>query len=377
MGKIYTYPILPAPSGSFWVRPPGNSFWKREIRIRNGFGLAKRKAFYDQLASLLHAGLSISGALEVVCNPQESRRFSETGRELIAHLNHGLPLSEAMSHRNHEFSSFEIQTIRMGESTGRLSAVFTELSRYYGGSLALNRKMVQVMSYPLVVILIAGLVLAFMLGRVIPMFEDIFIQSGARLPYVTRCVIGMSHFLRQWGIYFIMLITGLVILSYRYRDHNRIRAFSSRIILALPIAGPLCLKIHLARLCLSLSALLKSGIPLEKALLFTQNTTRFYPLQSSLPQIRDRLIAGNSLESAISEFHIYPFAFRQMVKAGERSASLDTMFERLGQNLEQESEASIGILMSLLEPLLIVFLALVVGGILISMYLPMFQMSQL
>ena len=367
------------PAKNVPVAAPGkDSIWNRDITSGNPFGLKRKKAFYELLTVLLQAGLGIIDALEVVAdeNQRGKGKMNAIIRELIRSLKDGHSLSACLAAQGRYFDSFEVNSIRMGEAGGTLTEVLGELARYYESRLKIRRKLIQVMSYPAVVISMASLVVYFMITQVVPMFQDVFAQFDAELPTLTQGILEFSDFLQAYGIWIGAGVGLVAAFSYHFRDANWFRQFSSSLALRIPVFGKILLKIQLARFALTLAMLLKSRVKLDEALDLALEIVTFYPIQSQIPLIKQGIIGGSTLHAVIEPMPIFPAVLKQMVRVGEKTAQLDTMFERLGRSLEQESEIEITNLTHVLEPLLVMTLGLIVGIILVAMYLPMFQLSQ-
>ena len=290
-------------------------------------------------------------------------------------LESGESLSESLSHREKHFNAFEIYTIRMGEQTGRMAYVLKSLASLYEKRIKLKRKVMQAFSYPIAVIVIAVLVLSFMIGKVVPMFEDIFSQFDAALPPITQAILDFSAFFRA-NLQWILLGTIAVIaLFFQLRKNKQFRNFRTALMLKTPIFGRVMLKLQLSRLCYTFALLLKSKVKLDQALELLESIISFYPIQKRLPLIRQEVVEGGTLYDAIRKHSIFPPFLIQIIRVGEKTARLDEMLETLAQNLEEESEAGVSQLTQFLEPVLIIVLGMMVALILVAMYLPMFELS--
>lgn len=357
------------------AEPEKVSIWKREIEFSKPFGGKEKQAFFHLLAVLLESGLSITESLEVIIGQQQKKKNKQIIQTVHRALSEGMALSEAVALQPKYFSTFEIQSIRMGERAGQMVRILQDLATYHEKRQKLRRKFVQAFSYPLIVILIAGGVLFFMINYVVPMFSDIFIRFDADLPAITEFVIGLSQFTTEWGLYMLLGLVGLVIAVNRLKNTTFFRKYSSALLLRLPVIGPIAKKIQLSRYCYTLSLMLRSRVNLDQALELMEQIVTFYPLQVTIPAIRKDVVEGKTMYDAVTQHAIYPPMMTQMVRVGEKTARLDAMLDNLGRNLEEEAEGGITTLTNLLEPLLIVILGLMVGIILISMYLPMFELS--
>lgn len=354
------------------VQPP---FWQRDFQLGSSFSAAARQQFYQTLGLLLESGLGLLDCLLVMSDQFPQKRQRAMLDRIQAAVTSGVSLSQALASQPDYFSDFEVFTLKMGEQSGQMATILKGLSHYYAKRVALRRKLTQAFSYPVAVILIAVLVMSFMIGFVVPMFEDIFNRFDAQLPPLTQSILDLSDALTQYGGWILLGIglTGLLI--HRLAKHPGWRRFWSKLGLLLPGLGPLWLKIHLARLSYSFALLLQAKVNLDQTLRLLGQVTPFYPLQAALQRLHAAVLDGLSLSEALEAEGTFPLFFRQMIKVGEKTARLDQMFGQMAQNLEAESDASLSQLTRFLEPVLIIFLGGIVAVILVAMYLPMFELS--
>lgn len=350
-------------------------FWSREIQFGKTFKGKDKYSFFQGMATLIGSGLSIREGLSILLGQSRKGKITQILQDLSKELEQGEAFSTAMQASGKVFTEFEIASIRMGESSGQLLAVLKDLARFHEKRQRLRRKLSQALTYPIAVIFLAGGVLWFMLNFVVPMFSDIFARFDAELPGITQVVLALSAFLQNHGG---LLFLGAVLLGFllfRLRKQKSFQRISSAMLLKMPLFGPLIYRIQLSRYCYSLSLMLKSKLSLDQALKLLEKVTPFYPLQQTIPHLHKDVTEGKSFFEAVQKHPIYNPMFRQMVQVGERTANLDHMLEQLGKNLEEEGESRLSSLTSLIEPVLILVLGLIVGIILISMYLPMFELS--
>lgn len=355
--------------------PKQPSIWNREIDFSPAFSGKEKQQFFHLLAMLMEAGLSITESLEVVASQLRKKKSQHIVQALAQALNEGHSLSEAATAQRKYFSKFEVYSLRMGEQAGQMVQVLFDLASYHEKRLRLQRKLTQALSYPAVVVTIAGGVLFFMINYVVPMFSDIFKRFDAELPRITQLVIACSDFFAQYGLALLLAFIGTLVAAFRLRKQPTLRRLVSNLTARIPLLGKLFLKLQLARFCYTLALMLRSKVSLDQALELMQEIIQYHPLQRTIPHIRKHIVEGKTLYEAIASHPIFPPVMLQMIKVGERTARLDTMVGNLAKNLEEEAETSISTLTSLLEPLLIVILGLMVGIILVSMYLPMFELS--
>lgn len=353
-----------------------DSIWDRDIRLGPPLGMKDKQSLYQMLAVLLESGLGILDCLEVLIDQSKKKAHTQLLEDIQVELQAGKSLSESIEAKPSYFNAFEIHSLKMGEETGRMAYVLKSLATFYEKRIKLKRKVLQAFSYPISVIVIAVLVLAFMIGKVVPMFKDIFDRFDTDLPPITQTILSLSDFFRDNFGY---LLLGTIILGlglFRLNKLEVFRAFRSAVLLRIPIIGKVILKLQLSRFCYAFALLLKSKVNLDQALALLQSTVTFYPIQKILPKIRQEVVEGETLYQSIKPYRIFPSFFTQIIRVGEKTARLDEMLEKLAQNLEEESEAGVNQLTQFLEPLLIIILGLMVAVILVAMYLPMFELSQ-
>lgn len=324
---------------------------------------------------LIEAGLSYRETMEVILEQTRGKREKKIVQSISRHLNEGRSLSESISHFDKAFKEFEVQSLRMGELSGQIALVLKSLASYHQRNTRIKRKLIQAFSYPVTVVIVAIGVLSFMLAFVVPMFQEIFDRFDAKLPALTEMILKLSGFMQENWAYIAIALAAISIAIYRVRKREDVRMNVSKAILAIPILGGTVITLQLSRMCLSLSMLLKAKVHLDEAMTTLSKIITFPPLRVTLPQIRDDIVNGETLYDSFKKHKIYPEVFLQMIRVGEKTASVDTMLDNLGKTTSEEGEAKIDQITSLLEPLIIVVLGIVVAVILISMYLPMFQLS--
>jgi type IV pilus assembly protein PilC len=352
-----------------------DSIWNREIEFSKPFSGKEKQLFFHLLSVLMESGLSITESLDVIIGQMRKKKSQAIVQTLVTALHEGHALSDAVARQPEHFDKFETYSLRMGERSGQMAQVLEDLATYHEKRQKLQRKFVQALSYPAVVITIAGGVLFFMIQYVVPMFSDIFLRFDAELPQITQIVIAFSEFSKAYAWYIIGILAILVGIVLKFKSHPAVLRWSSTIFAKIPILGGIILKIQMSRFCYSLALMLRSKVSLDQALELMDQLVQYYPIQRTIAQIRTEVVQGKTFYEALSVHKIFPSMVCQMIKVGERTAKLDKMIHNVAKNLEEEGEAGITTLTTLLEPLLIVVLGLLVGIILISMYLPMFELS--
>lgn len=346
--------------------------------IRWGFsGLPDRvkENFYQELYTLLGAGVDIRTALELVRDEQKKKKTAAVFDNVLNQVVSGTTLSGALK-KNGQFSSYEYFSVQIGEETGKLNQVLNELAIFFQKKIRQRRQVVGAITYPAVVLVVAFAAISFMITYVVPMFSDIFSRFGSDLPAITKMVIGLSVVVKKYAGIFLLLLAGLVAIIIWQRKKEWFRRFSAAFLLKLPVTGAILQKIYLSRFANTMSLLAGARIPLVQAIRLTRQMITFYPIEQSLKEIEEKIIAGVPLHKGMSDYTIYPPKMVSMVKVGEEVNQMELFFTRIAEQYSAEVEYQASLLNKLLEPLIIVILGLVVGIVLIAMYLPLFQLGQ-
>lgn len=334
----------------------------------------KKEAFYHELGTLVRSGIALKSALELTASSytqaKDKALFDTIQEEVIA----GSSLSESLKQQG-KFSSYEYHSVRIGEETGRLAEVLTELGKYYKSKISQRRKIIGAITYPMLVLSTSFAAIFFMIKFVVPMFADVFKRFGGKLPYITSLIVSFSDWFDRY-IYVIILIPLALIAFYVLnKQKDWFKKWSSTVLLRIPIVGEILKKIYLARFANTMRLLTGTNTPLLKAMEMVRQMISFYPIEQSLIAAEKDILLGSSLSKALSKHEFYPTKFVQMIKIAEEVNKLEYFFEQLAGQYTEEVEYKTNAISGLLEPLIIIFLGLAVGVILIAMYLPMFQMS--
>ena len=286
----------------------------------------------------------------------------------------GSSLSAAMQDTG-KFTPYEYYSLQIGEETGRLVAILAELATYYTRKIRQKRQVTQALAYPVVVLTTAVSAVLFMLNFIVPMFSDVFRQFGGELPALTQVIVRLSGLMRAyWGLGALILL-GLIISQRLLRKTPAYQQFSSTLLVRLPIIGGIVRSVYLARLCSSLALLSGAHVPLIQALALARQMLGFWPIDHALRIVEEKVMHGAYLHQSLQQFPIFDARMIALLKVGEEVNKLDHFFGILAQQYSEEVEYRTSLLSTALEPLIIIFLGLVVGTILVAMYLPIFQMS--
>jgi len=334
----------------------------------------KKEGFYNELGTLIRSGIDIRSALELTAGSYTQKKdvelFSAVQKQVIA----GKSLSETMQLES-KFSPYEYYSVKIGEETGKLGEVLGELAKYYKSKISQQRKIIGAITYPLLVLFTSFAAVFFMIKFVVPMFADVFKRFGGKLPYITSLIVSFSDWFDRYIYLMLFAVLALVVLYFINRNKFWFKKGASLLLLRIPIVGEITRKVYLARFANTMRLLTETNTPLLQALELVRQMITFYPVENSLRLAEKDILLGSSLSSALSKYDFYPGKFIQMIKIAEEVNRLEYFFEQLAEQYTEEVEYKTNAISGLLEPLIIIFLGLVVGLILIAMYLPMFQMS--
>lgn len=335
----------------------------------------KKEEFYLELSMLLLSGVDLKTAFDLVLIDYKKEKEGKIFEQIREVVLQGDSLSEAIRKQSGKFSDYEYYSIQIGEETGKLGEVLKELANYYKSKIAQRRKIVSALTYPIIVLCTSFGAVFFMLKFVVPMFADVFTRFGGELPWITAVILKVSNFMDQTFWYGFLFLLGLISFLVFNKKKMWYRKWSSTIILHIPLAGDIVRKVHLARFANTMRLLVSTNTPLLQAIELVRQMSDFYPIQVSLAEVEQLILRGQSLHASLAQFDFYPGKIVQLIKVGEEVNSLDFFFQQIASQLTEEIEYKTATISNMLEPLIIIFLGLVVGLILIAMYLPMFQMS--
>ena len=332
-----------------------------------------------QLATMIEAGISLVQALTALyeqADPKRQRNLRHVISDVTTRVQGGETFNESIAKHPRVFNRLFVSMVKAGETGGLLAEILDRLAGFLEASARLRKKVKSAMTYPVIVICIAFCITTFLLVRVVPIFGEIFADFGAKLPAPTQFLIDLSNFIRgEW--YFLLLGIGGAIFGTRaFLRSKRGKQWSDRWKLKLPVLGPLSHKIAMSRFARTFAQLIRSGVPILEVLDIVGGTAGNYVIEKSIKSVSEDVEKGDNLSVALSKKAIFPPMLLRMVAAGEATGKIDTMLEKMADFWDEEIEAMLDALTSLIEPLLIVFLGLVVGGIVISMFLPIFKLNE-
>jgi type IV pilus assembly protein PilC len=356
------------------VAPKRESALKVSFRLGGGVKGKHITVFSRQFSTMISAGLPLVQCLESLATQAESKHFGDIITKIADDVKGGTTLSDAMRKHPKVFNELYVNLVKVGETGGVLDTVLNRLSGYLEKAMALKRKVRMALMYPATVMIVAVVVVIFILTFVIPVFAGVYKKMGAELPLPTQIVLLLSDLILGWWYLVLAAMIGVVFLLRAYYKTGSGKLQVHRLLLRLPVLGPLVRKIAVARFTRTLGVLLGSGVPILDGLAITAKTAGNKVVENAVIAARTSITAGQTVAAPLKESGVFPPMVIQMVSVGEQTGAMESMLSKVADYYEEEVDTAVAGLTSLLEPVLIVFLGVVVGGIVISMYLPIFKL---
>lgn len=332
--------------------------------------------FSRQLATMLAAGIPLVQAFEIVGAGHENAAMQKLIFAIKAEVEGGSALAEALAKQPLYFDDLFVNLVEAGEQAGALESLLDKIATYKEKTEAIKKKIKKALTYPAAVLAVAFIVTTILLIFVIPSFEDLFQGFGADLPAFTRMIIDLSFFVRSNGIYIVMIISAAVATFLYFLKRSRpFRHFLDRVLLKAPIIGPILEKAAIARYARTLSTMFAAGVPLVEALESVAGATGNIVYEVGVLEIRDEVATGQRLQVAMENTGLFPNMVIQMIAVGEESGSLDAMSSKVADFYEADVDDAVDNLSSLLEPMIMAILGVLVGGLVVAMYLPIFKLG--
>ena len=331
--------------------------------------------FTRQFSVMIDAGLPLVQCLEILAGQQENKVFQKVLTTTRGAVEGGSTLSAAMRQHEKVFDALYVNLVEAGETGGILDTILQRLSSYIEKNVKLKRAVKSALVYPVAVLSVAAGVIVLLLWKVVPIFATLFLGLGVNLPLPTRIVIAMSNFVGSiFGLFILIAVIGAIVGLKVWYGTPVGRMAIDRTLLKLPLMGILLRKIAVARFTRTLGTLISSGVPILEGLEITARTAGNALIEKSLMEVRKGLEAGRNLADPLRDTNVFPGMVTQMIGVGEQTGAMDAMLQKIADFYEDEVDAAVKDLLSALEPMMIVFLGVVVGGIVISMYLPLFSL---
>jgi type IV pilus assembly protein PilC len=355
---------------------PG-SFSSLKLFTKKKVSLDELVIFTRQLATLTGAGITIVTSLDTLSEQAQSPAFKAAIIDARDSVNTGSSLSEAMEKHRGIFSDFFINMVKAGESGGLLDEVLERVAAYLEKTSNLQRKIKSAMMYPAAVMIMAFGILILLLLKVIPVFKDIFSGFGAGLPGPTQFLIDLSDGTRKY-FFPLAVLGGLIFWAFKwYASTEKGMLKLDGLKLKLPVFGVLQRKVAISKFSRTLSTLVRSGVPILQALEIVSKTAGNTVVERTIDKVRDNVREGESISDPMERSGIFPPLVTRMISVGEKTGELEKMLTKIADFFDEQVDVMVDSLTSLLEPLIIAFLGIVIGGIVICMFLPIFQMSEL
>ena len=341
----------------------------------NGVSSKELAIFTRQFSVMIDAGLPLVQCLEILAGQQENKTFQKVLNGTRASVEGGSTLSTAMKQHDKVFDALYYNMVEAGETGGILDTILQRLSTYIEKNVKLKRAVQSAAIYPTAVMSIAGGVIILLLWKVVPIFTSLFNGLGVDLPLPTRIVIMLSNFIGSiYGLVIAMFFVGAAFAIKFWYGTPSGRMALDTLILKVPLVGPLLRKIAVARFTRTLGTLIASGVPILEGLDITARTSGNAVVEKAIIQTRKAVEAGRSLVDPLKETDVFPGMVTQMIGVGEQTGAMDAMLQKIADFYEDEVDAAVKDLLTAMEPIMIVVLGVVVGGIVISMYLPLFSL---
>ena len=360
------------------ITPKKMSEKGKEFNMPTFGGSVKSKElaiFTRQFSVMIDAGLPLVQCLEILAGQQENKMFQKVLAATRASVEGGATLSAAMRQHPKVFDALYVNMVEAGETGGILDTILQRLSTYIEKNVKLKRAVQSASIYPIGVMTIAGSVVTLLLWKVVPIFATLFAGLGVDLPLPTKIVIGLSNFIGSiFGLLIVMAFVGAIVGIKVWYGTEQGRFVIDSIVLKLPVIGILMRKIAVARFTRTLGTLIASGVPILEGLDITARTAGNAVVERALQQVRKSLEEGKSLTEPLKDSEVFPGMVTQMISVGEQTGAMDAMLQKIANFYEEEVDAAVKDLLTALEPIMIVFLGVVVGGVVISMYMPLFSL---
>jgi type IV pilus assembly protein PilC len=351
----------------------------KEIKFSLPFGKKVNQRaiaiFTRQLATMIDAGLPLVQSLEILSSQQDHKLFKNIIREIREDVEGGSTFAGALKKHPATFNDLYTNLVVAGEEGGILDNILNRLASYIEKAEALKKKVKSALIYPSTIVGVAVIVVMILMIFVIPVFESMFQGAGQTLPLPTLIVITMSRIVKKYVFIVIPVFVALIFLFRKWHQTDNGKAFIDRTILKLPVFGPLFQKISVARFSRTLGTLVSSGVPILDGLTIVSKTSGNRAVETAILNARASIREGETIAEPLGRSGMFPPMVIQMISVGESTGALDSMLSKIADFYEEEVDVAVTNLTSLLEPFLMMFLGVVIGGVVIAMYLPIFQMA--
>lgn len=326
-------------------------------------------------ATMINAGLPLIQCLDLLSQQEQNKTFAKIITTVKEDIEGGSTLHDALKKHPRVFDELFVNLVAAGESGGILDVILNRLSNYMEKAMKLKSRVKSAMTYPAIVLVVAVAVVALLLVYVIPVFKKLFESMGGQLPGPTQFLIDVSEFTQSYFLFMIGFLAVFVYLFRRYYRTEKGRRTVDALVLKAPVFGPLIKKVAVAKFTRTLSTMLGSGVPILEGLSIVSKTAGNVIIESAIMKTRQSISEGRTIAEPLAETDIFPPMVVQMIAVGEATGALDAMLEKIADFYDDEVDTAVGALTTMLEPFMMVFLGVVVGGMIICMYLPIFKMA--
>ena len=331
--------------------------------------------FARQFSTMIDAGLPIIQCLEILYSQQANATFKKMLKEIKESVEGGATLAEALKKFPKQFDDLFVNMIAAGEAGGILDAILRRLAAYMEKAARLKSQVKGAMTYPVVTLVIAVVVLAVILVFVIPVFQEMFADFGGELPGPTKFVVGMSEMVKSKILYIIIALIILVIAYKKFYGTEKGRDVVDNVMLKIPVFGELLRKVAVAKFTRTMGTMLSSGVAILEALDIVAKTAGNRTVEKAIYNVRSGIAEGRTMADPLNESGVFPPMVCQMIGVGESTGALDAMLEKIADFYDEEVDQAVENLTALIEPFMLVFLGVTIGGLVIAMYLPIFKMA--
>jgi type IV pilus assembly protein PilC len=344
--------------------------------LKPGIKTRELVVFTRQFATMIDAGLPLVQCLGILGDQATNPTFKGILREIKADVEQGSTFADALRKHPKPFDALYVNLVQAGEIGGILDTILNRLAVYLEKADALARKVKGAMVYPSTVLVVAVGVVILMLVKVIPVFEKMFADFGGELPGPTQMVVNMSHFMQQWiGVFLVAVVLAFVAFFQARKRNRNFRRATDALFLKIPVIGPLLRKVAVARFTRTLGTMIASGVPILDALDIVARTAGNVVIEEALDNVRAAISEGKTIAEPLGESDVFPGMVVQMIAVGEETGAMESMLSKIADFYDEEVDAGVAALTSLLEPVMMVGLGGSVGGLLIAMYLPIFKIA--
>lgn len=331
--------------------------------------------FARQFSTMIDAGLPLVQCLEILHSQQENKTFKTTLKMIKDDVEGGSTFAEALGKFPKIFDELFINMIAAGEAGGILDVILNRLANYMEKAMKLKKQVKGAFTYPIIVLVVAAIVVAVIMVFVIPVFEEMFEGFGSALPVPTQAVVAMSNFIRQYILHMIGAVVLFGIALKKFYNTEKGRLLIDRLLLALPVFGPLLKKVAVSKFTRTLGTMLSSGVSILEGLKIVAKTAGNKIVEGAVFDVRLAISEGQTIAGPLAACGVFPSMVVQMIAVGESTGALDAMLGKIADFYDDEVDAAVSNLTAMIEPFMMVFLGVVIGGLIIAMYLPIFKMA--